>query len=79
MVAYVIDTDDNEVIDDYTKTFVHIAKKYATELKSDLLNPVMLSTVDEFEDCPSFGNCKNPLKDKHCDEHMEGSMYCFKE
>ena len=29
MVAYVMDTKDNEVIDGYTDTFVSIAKEYS--------------------------------------------------
>jgi len=31
-----------------------------------------------FEPCHFFSECKNKLKDQHCDEHMVGSMHCFK-
>tara|TARA_R110000744_G_scaffold240590_1_gene357986 strand:- start:16 stop:231 length:216 start_codon:yes stop_codon:yes gene_type:complete len=39
---------------------------------------VMLSE-DDNNDCHCFDKCRNPLKDKHCDDSMAGSQYCFEE
>ena len=43
-----------------------------------VLGDVVLSE-DDNDECHCFDKCKNPLKNKYCDDSMVGSQYCFEE
>ena len=62
----------------YTNRYVRWLEHQAKN--NEVLDLVMLSDDDDVvDDCPCFDKCKNPLKDKNCDDNMNGSQYCFKE
>ena len=61
--------------EDYMTTPISVLR-YITELENKVNNVVLDDVM--FEPCHLFSECKNKLKDQYCDEHMAGSMYCFK-
>ena len=52
----------------------------ALDLEKELLDLfIVMLSKDDNDDCHCFDKCRNPLKDKHCDDSMAGSQYCFEE
>ncbi len=48
-------------------------------IPTNIIAEQILSLINSIpKACPLFCECKNKLKDKHCDDNMNGSMYCFK-